>query len=78
VQFMAVDEAQRRTKVAERAVATAREKLRLAEGRYDAGSGNVLELEDAQVAYSSARFQSVQARYDLAVARVLLRRAVGA
>jgi len=78
VQLMAVDEAKRRTKVAERAVATAREKLRLAEGRYDAGSGNVLELEDAQVAYSSARFQSVQARYDLAVARVLLRRAVGA
>jgi len=78
VQIMAVDEAQRRTKVAKRAVETAREKLRLAEGRYHAGSGNVLELEDAELAYSGARFQLVQARYDLSVARVLLRRAVGA
>ena len=77
VQLMALDEAKQRTKVAERAVETAQEKLRLAEGRYDAGSGSVLELEDAQVASSSARFQWVQARYDLSVARVLLRRAVG-
>ena len=77
VQHMALDEAMRRAKVAWRAVASAREKQRLAEGRYNAGSGNILELEDAHMSYSGARFQLVQTRYDLAVARVLLRRAVG-
>jgi outer membrane protein len=77
LQLIAVDEASERIGVAGLAVETAQEKLRLAEGRYAIGSGSVLELEDAQVAYSGARFQLVQARYDLAVARVLLRRAVG-
>lgn len=56
---------------------TAREKLRLAEGRQNAGAGSVLELKDAQVAHSGARLGSVQARYDLGVARAPLKRAVG-
>ena len=77
VQLMAIDEAKQRLKVAEHAVETAKERLRLAEGMYGAGAGSVLELEDAQVAYMTVRFQSVQARYDLAVARVFLKWAVG-
>lgn len=77
VQVLAIDEAKQRLNVSDRSVETAKERLRLAEGRYSAGAGSVLELEDAQVAYTSARFQGLQARYDLAVARVMLRRAVG-
>lgn len=77
VQLMAIDEAKQRLKVAEHAVETAKERLRLGEGRYNAGAGSVLELEDAQVAYTTTRFRLVQSRYDLSIARVLLRRAVG-
>lgn len=77
IQLMAIDEAKKRQKVAEHAVEIATERLRLAEGRYEAGAGSVLELEDAQVSQMNARFQSVQSSYDVSVARILLRRAVG-
>jgi outer membrane protein len=55
----------------------ARERLRLAEGRYQAGAGSIIELQDAQVAENSAAAQVVQAEYQLSVARVSLRRAMG-
>ncbi len=58
-------------------VVNAREQLRLAEGRYETGVGNVIELGDAEVALSSARAQEVQARYRLASARADLLRALG-
>jgi outer membrane protein len=55
----------------------AAEQLRLAEGRYAAGLGNAIELSDAQVAYTNAAAQSVQARYSLASARAQLAAALG-
>ena len=55
----------------------AREQLRLAEGRYQAGAGSIIELGDAQVAASSAGAQQVQAEYNLAAARAALLRALG-
>jgi outer membrane protein len=62
---------------ADDALVNAREQLRLAEGRYETGVGNIIELDDAQVALTSAAQQKVQAEYNLASARAQLLRAVG-
>jgi outer membrane protein len=59
------------------AVVNAREQLRLAEGRYAAGVGNVIELGDSQVALTSTSAQEVQAQFNLAVARAQLALALG-
>lgn len=76
-QLLAVDEAKRRATVSDRAVANAGERLKLAEGRYEAGAGDVLELDDAQITDANAKAQRVQAQYDLAIARARLARALG-
>jgi outer membrane protein len=62
---------------ADEAVASAREQLRLAEQRFATGVGSIIELDDAQVAYTSAAAQGVQARYNLASARAQLLAALG-
>jgi outer membrane protein len=62
---------------AEDAVTSAREQLRLAEQRYATGVGSIIELNDAQVAYTTAAAQLVQARYSLATARAQLLAALG-
>ena len=59
------------------AVTNARERLKLAEGRYQAGVGNAIELGDSQVALTSALAQQVQADQKLAAARAQLLRALG-
>ncbi len=59
------------------ALQNARERLRLAEGRYQAGSGNAIELGDAQVALTTAAAQQVQSQQSLSTARAQLLRALG-
>jgi outer membrane protein len=59
------------------ALLNSRERLRLAEGRYQSGVGSIIELGDAQLAASSAAAQSVQAEYSLATARASLLKALG-
>jgi outer membrane protein len=59
------------------ALVNAREQLRLAEGRYQAGAGSAIELADAQVALTTAAAQRVQADYNLAASRAQLLRALG-
>jgi outer membrane protein len=54
-----------------------RERLVLAEGRYQTGIGTLLELSDAQVALTTALAQNVQAEYNLSIARAQLVRALG-
>lgn len=54
-----------------------REQLRLAEGRYQAGVGSVIELSDAQLAYTNAGAQKVQASYTLYASRAALLEALG-
>ena len=76
-QLLAIADAQQRQAVADRAVSTATERLHQAEDRLQTGAGDALDLDDAQVSLSNAKAQSVQARYDLAIARARLRRAVG-
>lgn len=58
-------------------VINARERLRLAEGRYATGVGNGIELADAQLALTSALAQRIQAEYNLAAARANLVHALG-
>jgi outer membrane protein len=62
---------------AQEAAFNARERLRLAEGRYEAGVGNVIELADAQLALTAAEAQAVQAQFQLSTARASLLRALG-
>jgi outer membrane protein len=62
---------------ADDALINAREQLRLAEQRYATAVGSIIELYDAQVAYTTAAAQVVQARYGLAAARAQLLAALG-
>jgi outer membrane protein len=55
----------------------ARERLRLAEGRYTSGVGSIIELGDAQVALANAAGQVVSADFNLATARAQLLAALG-
>jgi outer membrane protein len=55
----------------------ARERRRLAEARYQAGAGSIIELEDAEVALATAAGQVVQADYGLSVARAQLQKGLG-
>jgi outer membrane protein len=51
------------------ALTNARQRLRLAEGRYQSGIGTVIELGDAQLALTAAAAQRVQADYTLSSSR---------
>jgi outer membrane protein len=62
---------------ADEALTNARYQLKLAEKRYAAGVGSIIELGDAQVATTSAGAQRVQADYNLATARAQLLAALG-
>lgn len=59
------------------ALVNAQERLRLAEGRYAAGVGSIIELDDAQLALTTAAAQLVQSEYTLATARADLLFALG-
>jgi outer membrane protein len=59
------------------ALENARERLRLAEGRYENGVGSIIELGDAELGMASAGAQLVQAEYNLASARAGLLSALG-
>jgi outer membrane protein len=62
---------------AQEATANARVRLTLAEGRYQAGVGNVIELGDSQLALTTAAAQEVQAIFNLSAARAKLLHALG-
>ena len=55
----------------------ARENLALAEGRYQVGVGNIIELTDAQTSLTSARANAIQARYTFQTALAELEKAIG-
>jgi outer membrane protein len=74
---LAVHAAKSSIGAAEDALTSAREQLRLAEQRYATGVGDIIELNDAQVAYTSAAAQVVQAHFTLATARAQLLAAMG-
>lgn len=55
----------------------AERRLNMAEKRYEAGVGNAIELGDARLAMTTSQAQQVQAAYNLAIARISLRKALG-
>jgi outer membrane protein len=59
------------------ALIAARQRLSLAEGRYQNGSGSVIELGDAQIAEANTAAQVVQTDFQLATARAQLLWALG-
>jgi outer membrane protein len=59
------------------AVENARERLGLAQARYETGIGSALELSDAQLVLTNAAVQAVQADYRLSTARAQLLKALG-
>ena len=60
-----------------KALEAARENLRLAWGRYQAGVGTIIEFTDAQVQFSQADLNFVQALYNYRVYEAQLDKAVG-
>lgn len=67
-----------RIRVSRQVEVQARENLELAEGRYAAGVGTIIELVDAQVSLTSAQAGTVQALYAFKTAQADLERAIGA
>jgi outer membrane protein TolC len=74
---LGVIEQRERVAVAEQSVDSAEEDLRLSEERFRLRAASMLELIDARVAYSQARVDLVEARYDYEIAKAELRNAIG-
>ncbi len=72
-----VNEARARRAVAHKLVGQARENLELAEGRYQAGIGTIIDVTVSQTSYTSAQAQEVKAAFDLASAWAQLQYAIG-
>jgi outer membrane protein len=64
-------------RASKKALEAARENLRLAWGRYQAGVGTIIEVTDAQVQSSQADLKFVQALYDYRVFEAKLDKAIG-
>jgi outer membrane protein TolC len=58
-------------------VANAEENLKLAEGRYETGVGDAIEVADAIVSYTDAQLAANKAQHDLQTAIIDLEKAVG-
>jgi outer membrane protein len=74
---LSIGAAQAALVAADELVELAKERLTLAEGRYQTGVGNTIELGDAELALRDAQTQRVSAQYDLATARTILHRTLG-
>lgn len=74
---ISVSEAEERIQAAQVAVTSAQENFRLAQGRFDAGVGTILELTDAQLALTQTQNAEAQALADYRIAVVRLERALG-
>ena len=75
--ILAVQEAEARIPAAELLVRQAEENLTLAEGRYEMGVGNILEVADALLAFNSAKVSHFQALHDYSKAVSTLEKTLG-
>jgi TolC family type I secretion outer membrane protein len=75
--YIQVVEASERVAATDTAAESARENLRLAQGRYDAGVGTILDLTTAQLSLTQAEADQVRALTDYRVGLAVLDRAVG-
>jgi outer membrane protein TolC len=74
---LSLTEADERIQAAKVAVESAQENFRLAQGRFDAGVGTILEVTDAQLALTQAQNTEAQALADFRIAQARLDRALG-
>ncbi len=72
IAWLEANTAARRVDVTSRLVIQANEALRLAQTRYDAGLGSIVELSQAQLNQTSAEIQNATARYDYLSRRAAL------
>ena len=77
VAWLEASTAVRRLQVTSRLAAEANEALRLAQTRYEAGLGSIVELSQAQLNQTSAEIQNATARYEYLSRRATLDYATG-
>jgi outer membrane protein len=75
--WLALKEAKERFEVAKKALGQAEEDMRVSEGRYQEGMGNILEVIDAQTAQTQAKANYVVDLYDISSSEARLDRATG-
>ena len=75
--YLSIVETDERILAAKVAVDSATENFRLAQGRFDAGVGTILEVTDAQLALTQAQNTEAQALADFRIAQARLDRALG-
>ncbi|TAN41655.1 MAG: TolC family protein [Nitrospirae bacterium] len=75
--WLSLKEALERAGVTKKTLEQAGEDMRVSEGRYKEGLGNVLELIDAQTALTQAKTNDIVSIYDIANAKAKLDRATG-
>ena len=75
--LLTLRQAEESIRVNEQTVVQAQENTELAEGRYTAGVGNIIEVTDAQVSLTSARANQIHALYTFKTALADLERATG-
>lgn len=75
--YIKMQEAAESIPVAAVNVEKAKENLDLSRGRYNEGIGDIIELKDAEVAYTDAELSLLTARYDYASAVADLKQAMG-
>ncbi len=75
--YLRLVELAERIKANEAAAKAAKENLDLANGRYQVGVGNIIEVTDAQTLYTDAQTTYVRALYDYKIADAQLVRAIG-
>lgn len=75
--YLNLTETTQRIGAAQKAVESAQENFRLAQGRFDAGVGTIIELTDAQLALTRAQSTEAQALTDYRIAISRLERALG-
>jgi outer membrane protein len=75
--YLNVRAAAEKTRATAKAQDAAKENWDLAQGRYKAGVGSIIEVTDAQVKFFNAELSYIRSVYDLKVAEAQLEKAVG-
>jgi outer membrane protein TolC len=76
-QISSCTEAIERVDISVKTIDKAKLALTLAQERYNVGSGNAIEVADAEIALENAKIAEIQARCDYRIARLKLSRAIG-
>jgi len=76
--YLNLQDAQKRLEVARKGLEQATEALRLARVRFEAGVSPQLEISDAELAFTQAQTNLVNAQFDYLDAYAALLRAIGA